>query len=121
VSVAGNLALQFDRVQWGEGRVPALTGNATWAPAQISAPLELALGRAQLDSVADRGVSRGKLQVSGGALLVEADVELDPDGVYRLDAQIQQKDSVPDPVRQFLSTFADYANGRYRLEWSASL
>ena len=54
-------------------------------------------------------------------LLVDADVELKPDGAYRLDAQIQQKGDVPDAVAQFLSTFAEYRSGSYRLDWSDSL
>ena len=101
--------------------MPAVTGAATWTPARVSAPLEVALGSAQLDTVAEQGVTRGKLKASGGALLVDADVELNPDGVYRLDAQIQQKGDVPEAVTQFLSTFAEYKNGSYRLEWSDSL
>ena len=84
-------------------------------------PLEVVLGSAQLDTVAEQGVTRGKLKTSGGALLVDADVELQPTGVYRLDAQIRQKGEVPEAVAQFLSTFADYNNGSYRLEWSDSL
>ena len=83
--------------------------------------MEVALGSAQLDTVAEQGVTRGKLKTSGGALLVDADVELQPTGVYRLDAQIRQKGEVPEAVAQFLSTFADYNNGSYRLEWSDSL
>jgi general secretion pathway protein N len=122
LSVEGNLALQLARVQWAAGAVaPAVTGVATWTPARVSAPVELALGNAQLDTVADQGVTRGKLKASGGALLVDADVELKPDGAYRLDAQIQQKGDVPDAVVQFLSTFAEYRSGSYRLDWSDSL
>ena len=122
VSVEGNLALDLARVQWpAGGDLPAVTGAASWTPARVSAPVEVALGSAQLDTVAEDGVTRGKLKTSGGALLVEADVELKPDGVYRLDAQIQQKGDVPDAVAQFLSTFAEYKNGTYLLEWSDSL
>jgi hypothetical protein len=122
VSVEGNLALDLARLEWAQGGgLPAVTGAASWTPARVNAPVEVVLGSAQLDTVAEQGVTRGKLKTSGGALLVDADVELKPDGVYRLDAQIQQKGDVPDAVAQFLSTFAEYKNGSYRLEWSDSL
>ena len=122
VSVEGNLALDLARLEWpADGALPAITGAASWTPARVSAPVEVALGSAQLDTVAEQGVTRGKLKTSGGALLVDADVELQPTGVYRLDAQIRQKGEVPEAVAQFLSTFADYNNGSYRLEWSDSL
>jgi len=122
VRVEGSLALALARLEWASGSdLPAVTGAASWTPARVSAPVELVLGTAQLDTVADQGVTRGKLKTSGGTLLVDADVELKPDGVYRLDAQIQQKGDVPDAVAQFLSTFAEYSNGSYRLEWSDSL
>lgn len=121
VSVDGKLALQLARVQWTAEKLPAVTGGIGWTPARVSAPLELVLGSAQLDTVAELGMTRGKLKASGGALLVDADVELNPEGAYRLDAQIRQKGDVPDEVTQFLSTFAEFSNGSYRLEWSASL
>jgi hypothetical protein len=122
VTVEGNLALDLARLEWApDGGLPAITGAASWTPARVSAPVEVVLGSAQLDTVAEQGVTRGKLKTSGGALLVDADVELQPGGVYRLDAQIRQKGEVPEAVAQFLSTFADYNNGSYRLEWSDSL
>lgn len=122
VTVDGNLALELQRVQWTAGvAVPAVTGVANWTPARVSAPVEVVLGSAQLDTVAEQGMTRGTLKASGGTLLVDAQVELRPDGVYRLDAQIQQKGDVADAVTQFLSTFAEYNNGSYRLEWSDSL
>ena len=122
VTVEGNLVLELDRVQWtGGAAVPAVTGVASWTPARVSAPVEVVLGNARLDTVAEQGVTRGTLKASGGTLLVDADLELKSDGVYRLDARIQQKGDVADAVTQFLSTFAEYNNGSYRLEWSDSL
>lgn len=122
VTADGNLALELERVQWrADAAVPAVTGVASWSPARVGAPVEVVLGSARLDTVAEQGVSRGSLKASGGSLLVDAQVELKPDGVYRLDAQIQQNGDVADAVTQFLSTFAEYNNGSYRLEWSDSL
>ena len=57
----------------------------------------------------------------GGALLVQAEVELKPDGAYRFDADIQQKGDLPPAVEKFLSAFAEYKDGSYRLEWADKL
>ena len=76
VSVEGNLALDLARLEWpADGALPAITGAASWTPARVSAPVEVALGSAQLDTVAEQGVTRGKLKTSGGALLVDADLK----------------------------------------------
>ena len=117
----GSVAFDFDDVAWSDSGVPALAGRATWSPARVVAPLQLMLGMAQLDTRIEDAATRGKLQVSGGALLVQADVELKPDGAYRLDANIQQKREVPRAVAKFLSTFAEYRDGAYQLEWADQL
>ena len=44
-----------------------------------------------------------------------------PDGAYRFNANIQQKGDVPQAVSKFLSTFADYKDGSYRLDWADKL
>jgi general secretion pathway protein N len=121
VSVAGDLAVDLDSVQWPEGEIPQITGKADWTTAQVDAPLELSLGTVQLDVEAEDGVTRGKLSSSGGALRVDADVELAPDGVYRMDARIQQTGEVPEAVVQFLSTLAEFRDGTYLLEWEDRL
>jgi hypothetical protein len=66
-------------------------------------------------------VTRGRVEASGGALLVQGEVELNPDGNYRLEAQIQQKGDVPPQVSRFLSTFTEYKNGSYLFEWLDAL
>jgi general secretion pathway protein N len=121
IAAEGNLALELSEVRWPEGALPALTGTAAWTPARVSAPVELSLGTVRLDAAAEDGATSGKLSSSGGALLVDGDVRLEPDGAYRLDARIRQEGDVPDAVGRFLTTFADYDDGVYRLEWSDRL
>ncbi|MGD2073921.1 MAG: type II secretion system protein N [Gammaproteobacteria bacterium] len=121
VAADGNLTLELSEVQWPAGTVPALTGTAAWSPARVSAPVELSLGTVRLATEAQDGITAGKLTSSGGALLVDGEVQLQPDGAYRLDARIRQEGDVPDAVGQFLTTFAEYNDGLYRLEWADSL
>jgi general secretion pathway protein N len=121
LQLAGMLEFDIADVEWPESGYPALDGTVTWSPARVTAPVELELGKAQLETRIEDGVTRGKLETVGGALLLQADVEMNSSGAYRLDANLQQKGDVPQEVTKFLSTFAEYKNGTYRLEWSDSL
>ena len=121
VGLAGDLEFDISKVVWADSGYPALQGVVTWSPARIVTPVQLELGKAQLDTWIEDGITRGKLETQGGTLLVEADVELQASGAYRLDARLQQKGDMPPAVGQFLSSFAEYSNGTYRLEWSDSI
>ncbi len=121
VAVDGYLDFNLQKVRLSETGVPALAGTVNWSPARVTRPLQLELGKAQLDTGIEDDATRGNLQVSGGALLLQGDVELKADGAYRLDAKIRQNGQVPQAVSKFLSTFAEYRDGEYRLEWSDTL
>ena len=95
VKLAGDVDFDIEEVTWAESDVPALAGMAVWSPAQVLAPVELALGKAQLLTRIEDGASRGKLETSGGVLQVQANVEMTADGKYKLDALLQQKGDVP--------------------------
>ena len=121
LQLAGKLNFDIANVEWPESGYPALGGTVIWSPARVTGPVELELGKARLETRIEDGVTRGKLETEGGPLLLQADVEMNSSGAYRLDANLQQKGDVPQAVIKFLSTFAEYKNGTYRLEWSDSL
>ncbi len=121
LQLAGELEFDIAEVEWPESGYPALGGTLIWSPARVTAPIELELGKARLETRIEDGVTRGKLETTGGALLLQADVEMSSSGAYRLDANLQQKGDVPQAVTKFLSTFAEYKDGTYRLEWSDTL
>ncbi|MEN8802806.1 MAG: type II secretion system protein N [Thiogranum sp.] len=121
LKLGGMLDFDIDEVEWSESGLPAMAGIASWSPAQLVSPIKLVLGKAELETQIEDAVTRGRLETTGGALLVQADVELKADGAYRFDADIQQKSDVPQAVLKFLSTFAEYKDGSYRLEWADKL
>jgi len=121
LQLAGELEFDIADVEWPESGYPALEGTVTWSSARVTGPVELELGKAQLETRIEDGVTRGKLETEGGALLLQADVEMNSSGAYRLDANLQQKGDVPQAVTKFLSTFAEYKDGTYQLEWSDTL
>lgn len=121
VGADGVLSFDIADVQWSDAPWPAIGGNLSWSPAAVTRPIELALGKVQLETRIEDGVTRGKLNASGGGLLVQGDLELQPAGDYRLDAQIQQQGDVAPEVARFLSTFATYKDGTYLLEWSDTI
>ena len=121
VQLDGQLDFDIDDVEWSESGLPAMAGTASWSSAQLVSPVKLVFGKAQLDTRIEDAVTRGQLKTTGGALLVQADVELKTDGAYRFDADIQQKGDLPQAVSKFLSTFAEYKDGNYRLEWADKL
>lgn len=124
VTVAGELALDLDDVRFSSTGVPLFSGEMRWVPANVEAPLVLSLGTATLTTQHDDDLTQGKLVARGGALQVDADVELETSGAYRLNATIrlaQGNGTVPQAVTKFLSTFAEYDDGSYRLEWSDTL
>jgi hypothetical protein len=122
VGVQGYLEFDLDEVRWSDARVPAIAGVMTWSPASVVTPVAIGFGTARLESgFGEGGMSLGKLTTSGSTLLLEADMQLSPDGAYRLDAAIRQDGDLPAAVANFLSTFAEYRNGTYYFEWSNSL
>ncbi len=121
VQPGGMLSFVIAEVAWPEAGYPALEGTVYWWPARINAPYSLDLGKMQLDTRIEDGVTRGTLNNEGGALSVQAEVEMHSDGAYRFDANLQQKGDVPQAVSRFLSTFAEFRDGTYRLEWSDTL
>ena len=121
VSVGGELILDLDEVRFSPSGVPMFSGETRWAPASIEAPLALSLGSATLTTQHDDNTTQGKLVAQGGALQVQADVVLERSGAYRLNALITQNGNVPQAVTKFLTTFTEYENGKYRLEWSDNL
>jgi len=121
VSVGGQLSLDLDDVRFSPAGIPMFSGQASWTSAEVEAPLALSLGTATLTTQHNGELTEGKLVTSGGVLLVEAEVTLESSGTYRLDAMIRPNGTVPQAVTKFLTTFAEYENGSYRLEWSDSL
>lgn len=122
VGVQGWLEFALDEVRWSDTRIPAIAGVMSWLPARVVTPMEIDFGKAQLESrMGEAGMSLGKLTTSDSALLIAGDVELGPDGAYRLDAEIRQDGEVPSAVANFLTTFTEYRNGTYHFEWSSTL
>ena len=121
VQLDGPLNFHIEDVEWSESGLPAMAGTVWWSLARLVSPLELVLDKVRLETQIEDAVTRGTLETTGGALLVQADVELKPDGAYRFDANIQQNGDVPQAVSKFLSTFAEYKDGNYRLEWADKL
>lgn len=121
LTVGGQLSVDLDEIRFSPASIPMFSGQASWTPAEIEAPLALSLGTATLTTQQNGNVTEGKLVTSGGVLLVQADVTLESSGAYRLDAAIRPNGTVPQAVTKFLTTFAEYENGSYRLEWSDTL
>ena len=121
LQLGGELEFDIADVEWPESGYPALSGTVIWSQARVTGPVELELGKAQLETRIEDGVTRGQLETTGGPLLLQADVEMNSSGAYRLDAKLQQKGDVAQAVTQFLSTFAEYKDGTYLLEWSDAI
>jgi general secretion pathway protein N len=118
VATAGLLQLDLDKVLLNDGSLPLMEGSVSWKPARIVAPVELDLGGAELNMHMEGDGTVGDLEASGGQLLVQGKVELNADGQYKLDSELRAQGDVPPQVAEFLSTFTEYRNGVYRLEWS---
>ena len=117
--LSGQVDFDLDRVTGLGGGMPAVAGVVSWTPARVLAPLQLDLGKAQLETQIDAGVTHGRLVASGGVLGVNGDVTLNPDGSYSLVGDVSKQGGVPQAVDKFLDTFAEpVAGGGYRLQWS---
>jgi len=121
MTVTGHLSLDLDDVYFSPTGMPMFSGQVSWTPAEVEAPLVLSLGTATLTTQHNGVLTEGKLETRGGMLLVQADVTLEASGAYRLDAMIRPNGAVPQAVTKFLTTFAENENGSYRLEWSDTL
>ncbi len=119
VELDGQLDFDIDDIEFSSGSVPAVAGQLIWKPAMVLSPIELNLGLAELTTAIESdGVTRGQLIVNGGALTMQGDVTLQSDGSYQLVGDVKKTGTVPQAVDRFLSTFAEFSNGSYRLEWS---
>lgn len=114
----GLVDFDIDRVTGIGSGLPAMAGSVTWSPARVLAPLELDLGKAQLQTRIEDGATRGQLVAGGGVLGVKGDVRLNPDGSYQLVGDVTRQGAVPQAVDRFLDTFAEPSNGGFRLQWS---
>lgn len=121
ISVGGQLLLDLDDVRFSPTGIPMFSGQVQWAPAEVEAPLVLSLGTATMTTQNNGDVTVGDLVANGGVLQVQAEVALEAGGAYRLDATIRENGEAPQAVTKFLTTFAEYENGSYRLEWSDNL
>lgn len=121
MDIDGQLAVSLDAVEWDGAALPGVTGRLDWTPALVNRPIELNLGSARIDATVESGVTTGQLTASGGALTVQGEILLQPDGSYRLDANLKKQGAVPDAVDKFLSTFTEFRDDSYRLEWSDKL
>ncbi len=121
LKVDGRFEFELDSVSWSGSRVSEVQGDVKWVSAEILSPLQLSLGEATL-AVSMQGPDlNGQLQTSGGDLVANGVAVVEPSGAYRFDADVQQKGNVPQAVSTFLSTFAEFKNGTYKLEWADSL
>jgi general secretion pathway protein N len=118
VKLDGQLDFAIDAIKGIGSGLPAVAGTISWSPARVLAPLELNLGQAQLVTQIESGATRGQLSASGGVLSGTGELTVNPDGNYALVAELQTKGSVPQAVDKFLATFAEFKDGKYRLEWS---
>lgn len=122
VELAGQLEFALDDVEFSDTTVPAVAGQVVWKPAMVNQPLALNLGLAELTTTIESGgVTVGQLVASGGALGVQGNVSMQPDGRYQLLGDVKKTGAVPQAVDKFLATFAEFSNGSYRLEWSDQL
>ena len=117
----GRLDFSFDRISWTDTAVPELEGKLTWGAARVTAPLQLELGTVELGMHTEDGVLRGQLHATGGALQGDGTASMEQNGAYSLDANLRLSGEVPAEVDKFLSTFAEYKDGVYRLEWQDTL
>lgn len=118
IGLDGQIDFAIDDIEVVGTGLPAIAGAVSWSPARVVSPLDLDLGKAQLVTRIESGVTHGKVSASGGVLTVSGDVTVNPDGNYALVADLQKKGNVPQAVDKFLATFAEFSNGNYRLEWS---
>ena len=121
IDLAGELVADLERVRLSGAGVPLVSGSLRWSDARLERPLQLELGSVSLVLREAGQASVGQLVAEGGSLLVNADVELRDSGDWRLDALIRPRGPLPEPVQQFLDTFAEAGDGQYRLEWNDSL
>ena len=119
VELDGQLEFDLDEVEFSPGSMPAVAGRLLWKPAMVLSPIELNLGLAELTTAIESdGITRGQLVANGGALTTRGEVTLQPDGKYQLVGDVKKSGAVPQAVDKFLTTFAEFGNGSYRLEWS---
>lgn len=87
----GTAKLDLERIEWDAGRLVAAEGEMRWSRAAIAAPMEFELGEFELSlTTSDNGIE-GTLSDSGGALQLQAQVLLQPDGRYTVEGTVKPR------------------------------
>ncbi|SCZ64898.1 type II secretion system protein N [Thiohalomonas denitrificans] len=89
LSLGGNITLDLQELRLEEGRPVSAEGTAIWTDAAFIAPLDASLGdlRVVLKPREGGGVD-AEIQDGGGPLRLEGTLKLEPNGTYRLNANL---------------------------------
>lgn len=102
VQLKGDISAKLAGLTVEDRRLASLDGTITWAGAQVTRPRNFVLGGLQADFKTDKGVVKGTLRDKGGPLQLQGLVTVKPDGTYRVNADLENRDPNQADLTRFL-------------------
>jgi len=101
----GNAVVELEQINIDGGQLVGLEGNLEWRDAGLGAPLNITVGNFAAEfTTQDDGV-HGILKDTSGALKLNGDLMLKPDGSYKLTATLKSRDPKRKDLKQALRMF----------------
>ena len=102
LGLTGTVAVDLSAVRLQAGRVQLVEGELSWQNGGIGAPMNVSLGSYQASFVTDHDTIHGKISDTGGPVILDARLDMQPGGQYQLVASLSARDRSDQQVRKAL-------------------
>lgn len=102
VQINGNITAKLAGLTVEDRHVTSLDGTLMWTGAKVTRPRNFSLGGLEADFKTDGGVVKGTLRDKGGPLQLQGLVTVKPDGSYRVNANLENRDPNQAGLTRFL-------------------
>ncbi|MFQ5487491.1 MAG: type II secretion system protein N, partial [Gammaproteobacteria bacterium] len=103
MGLTGTVEVDLERLEFAPGRITAAQGSLNIENAGLAPPLKVAIGSFRMDFAStEEGTIKGVLSDSGGPLQAQGLLLLQPDGNYRLTAELAARDPQRRDIKQAL-------------------
>ncbi len=103
MGLTGTVELDLERLEIARGRITAAQGSLSIENAGLAPPLKVAIGNFRMDfATTEEGVIKGVISDNGGPLQAQGLLLLQPDGSYRLTAELAARDPQRRDIKQAL-------------------
>lgn len=102
VTPVGRITFDLQEVTFSQQRLSTITGRIDWLQAGIKQPIEIQIGRLNLQLATDGEVIHGTITDQGATIGVDAQLTLQVNGKYQIKGKIEPKPDTPTDLNDAL-------------------